>query len=316
VLHPGDIFDRYTIEALLGEGGMGRVYRAHDPRLHRKVALKVLSVQEPEASACSAQEARRFGSEGSVRMLREARAAAALDHPNAVAIFDVGEVDGITFIAMELIEGRTLRTFVGTAGVAWDRRLRWLADVARALSAAHKRGLVHRDIKPENVMVRDDGVVKVLDFGIARGRDAPVDPIGATQRLGLEQLTSKGIVVGTPRYMSPEQLCGEDLDGRSDQFAWAVLAYELLTGKAPWREAGDSLASVAVQLMRDPEPLHLDGLPEVVKAAILRALSRDKEARFPSMDALLRVLEPFVAGSTGDLLVESSTSTSPMRSPH
>src|SRR5262249_55564290 len=151
-------------------------------------------------------EASRRGSEGSARMLREARAAAALDHPNAVAIFDVGAVGELTFIAMELIEGRALRHYVGRAGVSWDKRLRWLADVARALGAAHKRGLIHRDIKPENVMVRDDGVVKVLDFGIARRPDAPVDPVGATQKLGLEQLTGRGIVVGTPRYMSPEQL--------------------------------------------------------------------------------------------------------------
>ena len=150
-LSPGDRFDRYLIEELLGEGGMAQVYRAHDPRLNRRVALKVLrldSSREPESTA-----------DASSRVLREARAAAALDHPNAVSVFDVGEADGQLFISMELVVGKSLRAYVNDVTVRWETKVRWMVDAARALGAAHDRGLVHRDVKPENVMVRNDGVV-------------------------------------------------------------------------------------------------------------------------------------------------------------
>ena len=283
------------------------MYRAYDPRLHRKVALKVMTRREdgPPGSARAPNS-----SEGAVRMLREARAAAALDHPNCVSIFDVGEIDGTAFIAMELIEGRSLRALVG-APLPWDKRLRWLVDVARALGAAHKRGLVHRDIKPENVMVRDDGVVKVLDFGIARRPDAPVDPVGATQQMGLEALTGKGVVIGTPRYMSPEQMRGDPLDGRSDQFAWGVLAYEVLSGKSPWRRDDGSLAALADLLTREPEPMDIFGLPDIVEQTVRRALAKTHEARFPTMEDIVRVLEPYASGSAADVNVTSDQPTQP-----
>lgn len=172
-LTAGDPFGRYVIEAVLGEGGMGRVYRALDTRLERKVALKILRppTETHEGAGVSSGDV----SDGPSRLLREARAAAALDHPNAVSVFDVGEVDGIPYIAMELIEGRSLRTCMGDATVPMERRVRWLIEIAQALAAAHGRGLVHRDVKPENVMVRNDDVVKVLDFGIARRVRLEVD---------------------------------------------------------------------------------------------------------------------------------------------
>src|ERR1700722_13049549 len=227
MLKPVDTFERYTIEAHLGQGGMGTVYRARDARLGREVALKVLSEPrgaEPESDA---------------RLLREARAAAALDHPNAVSIFDVGEHEGTPYIVMELVDGQTLRGAVGDRGVPLATRVTQLADVARALAAAHRRGLVHRDIKPENVMVRGDGVVKVFDFGIARrasaGAGDAVDASAPTQAPPLPALTREGVQVGTPVYMAPEQIRGDALDGRTDQFAWGVLAFELLTGRLPWR---------------------------------------------------------------------------------
>jgi serine/threonine-protein kinase len=280
MLKPGDSFERYTIEALLGQGGMGAVYRAHDPRLGRRVALKVLADGGD-------------GAEARARLLREARAAAALDHPNAVAIFDVGEHEGQPYIVMELVEGRTLRALVGDATVPPATRLTHLVDAARALAGAHRRGLVHRDVKPENVMVRDDGAVKVLDFGIARSARRTGDPAVSTTAPALATLTLDGARLGTPVYMAPEQIRGDALDGRADQFAWGVLAYELLAGRLPWRGAGDALAVMA-SILTDPvegAPLLASGVPEAVAAVILRALEKRPEARFASMDELLLALE-------------------------
>jgi serine/threonine-protein kinase len=280
MLKPGDAFERYTIEAVIGEGGMGCVYRAFDPRLGRRVALKVLSegAASPDANA---------------RLVREARAAAALDHPNAVAIFDVGELDGAPYIVMELVEGRTLRPAAGAVTEPISTRVAQLDGVARALSAAHKRGLVHRDIKPENVMVREDGVVKVLDFGIARRSSGAVDPRSPTPMKALPTLTVEGLKLGTPVYMAPEQIRGDALDGRADQFAWGVLAYELLAGQLPWRGADDVLAIMASALTdpADPRALERAGVSPAVARVVLRALEKKPENRFASMDALRAALE-------------------------
>ncbi|XXX81847.1 protein kinase [Sorangium sp. So ce134] len=280
MLKPGDSFERYTIEAAIGQGGMGCVYRAHDARLGRRVAVKVIAggAMDHDAGA---------------RLLREARAAAALDHPNAVSIFDVGELDGTPFIVMELVAGRTLRSALGGAEVPVPTRTGWLADVARALAAAHRRGLVHRDIKPENVMVRDDGVIKVLDFGIARRAAGDADPNASTEAPALPTLTALGVKLGTPVYMAPEQIRGAELDGRADQFAWGVLAFELLTGRLPWRGAGDMLAVVASILTDEADRALLDAaaVPPAVSAVVLRALSKRPEDRFASMDDLVRALE-------------------------
>jgi serine/threonine-protein kinase len=278
MLKPGDTFERYTIEALLGEGGMGAVYRARDAKLGRNVALKVIA----DRSA---------NTEADARLIREARAAAAIDHPNAVSIFDVGEHEGAPFIVMELVEGQTMRLAVGDASLPMTKRTAQLADVARALACAHRRGVVHRDIKPENVMVRDDGMVKVLDFGIARRTSAGVDPNGPTTS-ALPTLTVEGVKLGTPVYMAPEQIRGDALDGRADQFAWGVLAYEVFTGRLPWR-GGDALAVMASVLTdpAEPTPLEEAGVPKAVQAAILRALAKRREDRFASMDDLLRALD-------------------------
>ena len=281
MLKPGDSFERYRVDAVIGQGGMGTVYRAHDARLERHVALKVIA--DGAASA-----------EAKARLQREARAAAAFDHPNAVSIFDVGEIDGAPYIVMELVAGRTLRETVGAGSMPTPTRVAWLKDVARALGAAHKRGLVHRDVKPENVMVRDDGVVKVLDFGIARRSHAEVDPSGptATAAPAVPTLTRDGVNLGTPLYMAPEQIKGDPLDGRADQFAWGVLGYELLTGRVPWR-GSDALGVVASILTDEPAeaPLDAAGASPDVKAAILRALSKRASERFASMDELLRALD-------------------------
>jgi serine/threonine protein kinase len=282
----GQIFARYRIEALLGEGGMGQVYRAHDTLLRRRVAVKVLLPREGAPADPQGK------GEAASRILREARAAAALNHRSAVAIFDVGEVDGVPFIAMELVEGRTLREYVGDHGVALDRRLRWLVDVAEVLGAAHSAGLVHRDVKPENVMVCRDGSVRVLDFGIARRTEVDAPSIRAFDPQAWREAslhTTEGRVRGTPRYMAPEQILGAEIDGRSDQYAWAVTAYELLSGAHP---AGPSGLLIGVpKLLNEVVP----GVPSPVAAAVARALSPTPEARHPSIDEIVRVLEPFAA---------------------
>ena len=305
MLRPGDAFDRYTIEAFIGEGGMGRVYRALDTRLHRKVALKILGV---EAGASAATR-----SEGIARLLREARAAAALEHPNTVAIHDVGELDGIPYIAMELISGRTLRPCIGETGIPFEMRLRWLLDVARALAAAHKVGLVHRDVKPENVMVRDDGVVKVLDFGVARRISEAVDAEGPTHMGNIPTLTGKGVVVGTPVYMAPEQMHGGPVDGRADQFGWGVLAFELLSGQRPWKDKADMLAMVASILTEPPQSLRTS-TPDVnalVERIILKVLRRDPVRRFATMDELIRALEPHVSSASSTSLPPHTEAVAP-----
>ncbi|HEY6460662.1 MAG TPA: protein kinase, partial [Polyangiaceae bacterium] len=285
----GDRFDRYVIEELLGEGGMAGVYRAFDPRLNRRVALKVLRVdssRDPQSAA-----------DASGRILREARAAASLDHPNAVSIFDVGEVESQLYIAMELVQGRTLRAFVDDASVRWEVKLRWMVDAARALGAAHDKGLVHRDVKPENVMVRSDGVVKVVDFGIAKR--VRVDVASSSVIDDARTHSIQGGIVGTPWYLSPEQLKGDAVDGRADQFAWAVTTYELLTGRLPWPKGVDGFQLVLSILnkMPDPPSAALPALPSIVDATIMKALAKAPGQRFESMEWAVSGLEALAMNS-------------------
>jgi len=294
-LRPGDTVDRYVIEAPLGEGGMGEVYQARDTRLERRVALKLLRKQgaaEPEAW----QRA-----EG--RMLREARAAAALSHPNSVAIYDIGELSGAPYLAMEFVDGVSLRQLIA-ARTTSSRRLGWLADVARALSAAHREGIVHRDIKPENVMLRDDGTIKVLDFGIARRMRVGLSTRGSTpgeddleppSNPKSDTLTGEGMMVGTPAYMAPEQLRGDAVDARIDQFGWGVLAYELLTGEVPFGPGLDGVRLLSAILADDPPSLH-GIVPATVERTLRRAVSKRPADRFPSMDHVIESLVPFVTG--------------------
>ncbi|HEY2511505.1 MAG TPA: protein kinase [Polyangiaceae bacterium] len=280
---PGDSIDRYLIEAVLGEGGMGRVYRALDPRLGRRVALKVLRV-DPEKSA--------EHTDAAARMVREARAAAAFNHPNVVAIYDVGQVDGAPFIAMELITGETLRA--RAAGATTAQKLEWLIAAARGLGAAHRAGLVHRDVKPDNVMITNDGLVKILDFGIARQVEGGlIDASAPTVTPELPTLTKEGTMIGTLQYMAPEQLQLEPLDGRTDQFAWGVTAFEVLAGALPWPATRSGAHLVAAVLASVARPLR-DLVPELdsrIAAAVARALEKKKEARFRTMEELVAALE-------------------------
>jgi serine/threonine-protein kinase len=290
-LRAGQQLGRFTIEGLLGEGGMGAVYKARDAKLGRKIALKVIAAEphDPEAE----DRIKRF--------LREARSAAALDHPNAVSIFDVGEEDGFSFIAMELVHGQPLRVFVGAAEPDVATRLRWLVEIAGALAAAHRARLIHRDIKPENVMIREDGHAKVLDFGLARRAAKLPDEVtgqtaiaAPTTEDGQTTLTAVGTLMGTPQYMAPEQIRSEPLDARSDQFSWGVLAYELLTGELPWTGAG--LHVMARILSDEPRPIREKNpaVPEEAAAVVMRALEKVPDHRFDSMDDVIVALEAFV----------------------
>ncbi len=266
-LSSGATFDRYRIEQLLGQGGWGEVYRAFDSRLRRRVALKIL---RPERMA------------EAPRLMREARAVAALHHPNVVSIFDLGEAEGRPYIAMELVEGRLLSEYLAP-DVPLPEKITWLKAVARALEAAHAMGIIHRDVKPQNVIVGKDGSVKVLDFGLAKqAQEANADGPPTAPYFK----TKEGRVVGTPRYMAPEQLCGDPFDARADQYAWGVVAYELLSGAHP-RAKTDLLA------LNPPPPLEelVPGIPQALSRVIARTLAGKASERYPDMGQLLAALE-------------------------
>jgi serine/threonine-protein kinase len=290
----GDRVDRYVIEGLLGSGGMGEVYRARDVRLQRSVALKIVK-SEPDAGSDATLD-----SAAVARVLREARAGAALRHTNVVAVFDAGAIEepeslrGTTFLAMELIAGTPLRRHIGDASVPMAQRLRWLEGIAEALSAAHDAGLIHRDVKPENVMIDEGGTAKVLDFGVAKRARAAIDPSATTESLGPTSIPTSSSAVGTPAYMSPEQLRNEPVDGRADQFAWGVTAYELLCGERPWTTKGNVLELVSKLLSTPPVPLseRCREVPASVAAVVERALSRARDDRFATMAELLVALRP------------------------
>ena len=279
---PSDtVFGRYVLLDKVGEGGMGTVYRARDTQLNRTVAIKVLHPREGmSASTWNDRKA---------RLLREAQAAAALRHASIITLFDVGEVNGVPFLAMELIAGRTLRELQqAPGGLRRDDVLEWLRSVASALAVAHAAVIVHRDIKPENVMVRGDGLAKVLDFGIARSVNFE-DGSSAQATPQLPTLTRDGVIIGTAAYMSPEQIGGEPLDGRADQFAWGVMAYELLSGRLPWGPSADSMVIVSAILTKPIPPLDtlVPTLSPAVVTVISRALTKNRTGRYASMDEVL-----------------------------
>ena len=212
-LSAGSRFGPYEILSLLGAGGMGEVYRARDVRLGREVAIKVL----PATFATDEIRLRRFE--------QEARAAAALNDPNVVAIYDVGNVDGQPYVVSELLDGETLRTTLGSGVLPLRKAIGYAQQIARGMAAAHRRGIVHRDLKPENLFVTRDGLIKILDFGLAKLNE-PVDPLHSAM-----STTAPGVVLGTVGYMSPEQAKGQTADDRSDIFSFGAVLYEMLSGR-------------------------------------------------------------------------------------
>jgi eukaryotic-like serine/threonine-protein kinase len=274
MLAPGARIGSFEILGLLGAGGMGEVYRARDPRLGREVAIKVLP---PERLA---DEGRRR------RFEQEAQAASALNHPHIVTIHGIDASDGIDFIVMEYVPGQTLDGLIPKSGMRLGEALRLSIPIADALAAAHARGIVHRDLKPANVIVTRDGVVKVLDFGLAKLVDDDNDDTGETKATesGVEPLTRPGAITGTAGYMSPEQATGGRVDARSDIFSFGAVLYEMVTGRRAF--AGRTVSETLTAVVRDqPRALRelVPGIPEALERLVLRCLRKEPERRFHHM---------------------------------
>jgi serine/threonine protein kinase len=274
----GRTISHYLITDKLGEGGMGVVYKARDTRLDRVLAVKIL----PPGKVADAERKRRF--------VKEAKAASALNHPNIVTIYDIDEQDGMDFIAMEFVPGQTLDRLITRQGMPPSEVLRYAVQIAGALSAAHAAGIVHRDLKPGNIMVADSGLVKVLDFGLAKlTENTTATEDGRTETLIAKADTAEGVILGTIAYMSPEQAQGLKLDARSDIFSLGALLYEMLTGRRAF--SGDNkVSTLAAILIREPEAL-AETTPREMDRIVTRCLRKDPARRFQNMADLKVALE-------------------------
>lgn len=276
----GKTFGHYQIVEKLGEGGMGVVYKARDTHLDRFVALKVL----PPDRVADAERKRRF--------VQEAKSASALNHPNIVHVYDIAESDGVLFIAMEYVEGKGLDQLIARGGLPLGEALKYAARAADALAKAHGAGIVHRDLKPSNLMVTDDGLVKLLDFGLAKLTEAAAGPEDETLTAAGEPHTKDGQVVGTAAYMSPEQAEGKKVDARSDIFSFGAVLYQMVTGRRAFK--GDShAATVAAVLREEPESVSdvVATLPPDLDRLVARCLRKDPERRWQAMSDLRVALQ-------------------------
>jgi serine/threonine protein kinase len=279
-LQPGDKLGPYEILGSLGSGGMGEVYRARDTRLNRAVALKII----PVSRMGDPVQRRRF--------LQEAKTASVLNHPNIVTIYDIGSDQGVDYLAMELVPGKSLDHLIPRTGFALSELLRYAIQISDALAKAHVAGITHRDLKPANVMVTPEGMVKVLDFGLAKIQTPSTAAIAtiATETIGV--VTEEGTVIGTAAYMSPEQAGGKPLDARSDIFSFGAMLYEMTSGRRAFR--GDSPLSIMAAVLREepaPLPELRRDLPAELTRLIGRCLRKDPERRAHSMADLRVALE-------------------------
>jgi len=270
----------FEVTGKLGEGGMGVVYEAIDRHLDRRVALKILP---PEKVADPARK---------LRFIQEAKAASALNHPNIITIYDISAADGVDYIAMELVAGRTLEDLLAKRRPKVPETLKYAIQIADALAAAHAAGIVHRDLKPANVMVTESGLVKVLDFGLAKLTDNESEVTEDDATRTEHAVTEVGTVVGTAAYMSPEQAEGKKVDARSDIFSFGLVLYEMLSGKRAFR-AETRMATMAAVLNKEPAPLAeiAPGLPRELERIVARCLRKDLARRSQSMAEIKLALE-------------------------
>jgi Tol biopolymer transport system component/tRNA A-37 threonylcarbamoyl transferase component Bud32 len=303
----GVTIGHYEIIAKVGEGGMGQVFKARDPRLGRFVAIKVISPKRGDVA------------ERTIRLLREARAASALNHPNIVTVYDIGTVPGSNpeapFVVMEYVEGRTLRDLIADGEIPLKQRLGYAIQIADALAAAHASGIIHRDVKPANVMVNSLGLAKVLDFGLARSvvtesvtREQPATTPDTGDTVS-QQLTKPGFVMGTPAYVSPEQVEGRVLDARSDIFSFGVLLYELLTGTRPFD--GSTPMVLAAAVLRHTQRPVVELCPDAggeIEQIVAKCLAKRPEDRFQQMAEAKAALE-----QARDALVTGKVAVTPAR---
>jgi serine/threonine protein kinase len=291
-LRTGEKIGPYEIQSRLGAGGMGEVYRARDTRLHRDVAVKVLS----PTFADDADRLRRFE--------QEARATALLNHPNIVAIFDVGTSDGQPYLVSELLDGQTLRERLSDGVFPIRRVLEYGLQIVHGLAAAHEKGVIHRDLKPENLLITKDGRVKILDFGLAK----LTEHTSASHSVAtIDGETTLGMVLGTIGYMSPEQVRGLPVDTRTDLFSFGVILYEMLSGKPAFKgtTSADTMSAILTQ---DPPPLTQTNrsVPQTVERIVGRCLEKDRELRFQATRDLAFAMEDASASTPIDAVVTSA----------
>jgi len=266
-LEPGSRIGPYQVLATVGAGGMGEVYRARDARLGREIAIKVLA------------EARRGTPQSARALEEEARLAGSLNHPNVLTVHDIGEHAGAPFLVTELLEGETLRTRLEAGPIRRREALAIALQIARGLAAAHAKGIVHRDLKPENLFLTRDGGVKILDFGIARMTLSGSAP-PATGAAAPAGSSTRSSLMGTPAYMSPEQVRGLAADGRSDIFSLGCVLHEMLSGKRLFERSTEMETGAAI--LRDPPPALARGTPPAVSRVVSRCLAKDPAGRWQS----------------------------------
>src|SRR6516164_2507013 len=299
-IKPGTRLDDYEVETLLGSGGMGEVYRARDTRLKRAVAIKVL----PQFVSNDPNRLRRFE--------QEAQAAAALNHPNIVAVFQLGAYDGTPFMVLELLEGQNLRERLSDGALPVSMVVDYGVQITRGLAAAHEKGIVHRDLKPENLFLTKDGRIKILDFGLAKLIHGPEAYESSSPTL--TEGTEPGVTLGTVGYMSPEQVRGSAADNRADLFAFGAILYEMLTGRRAFHKP-TSAETMSAILNEDPSAISqlTSGISPALQKVAQRCLEKNPEQRFHSASDLAFALEALSdtgSGPSGAFAVAKSRTSS------